>query len=99
MAILSLSLRARSSSRVIMIWDVPYLLDSFRAQNAPLTRPQLDVLVKDLAGDDAEQAGRAMRTLVDAGDAAVAPLREWLAAVEAPDEAKVAQLAKDLGSE
>jgi WD40 repeat protein len=81
----------------VLIWDVPFLRGFKASACVTLTRPQLDDLLKDVTGNDAEKAGKAIWALVDAPTEVLPLIKERLKPVPAPEEKRIARLVKDLG--
>jgi RNA polymerase sigma factor (sigma-70 family) len=87
-----------SMDSTALVWDVTGPAKVPRPARGSLAAGAMDKLWADLAGDDAERAFMAIRSLCDAPGDAVALLQTRLRPVSAPDSKHVAKLITDLDS-
>jgi RNA polymerase sigma factor (sigma-70 family) len=92
------SLLSGSADTTALIWDVTGLRTADRPP-AALKPGEAEALWAALAGEDAEAAWRAIRKLAAAPGASVPLLQKHLRPVPRPDEARLAALIEDLGSD
>jgi WD40 repeat protein len=82
-----------------MTWDVPYLFETLTEKPVSLTAERALELAKELDGNDAIEAKKAMDLLGQAPKEALPALKARLKPVDAPEPAKINQLIKELGSD
>lgn len=84
-----------SEDATVLIWDVARQLETPPAQ---LTAADLNDLMRDLGGDDAERADRAIGTLTARADQSVPFLEKHLKPIPGADPKRLAALIADLDS-
>jgi hypothetical protein len=82
-----------------LIWDVPSLMDSLKVTPRPLPQRALEQLIRDLAAEDMEKAGKAVAALVQMPKEALPLLKERLRPAAIGAERKVDQFIRDLSSD
>ncbi len=82
-----------------LIWDVPYLMQAIKKNESKPSESAFQKLADDLASDDAERAGKAVRTFARWPKEAMPMLTERLRPVPPVDSNKLNQLVRDLNSE
>jgi WD40 repeat protein len=93
------SLAAGGSDKAVFIWDVGRRMKKEKVSSPVLTAEELKRLWKDLAGEDAATAYRAVWTLSANPQQAVPFLTEHLRSATAFDKRRVQQLIADLDSD
>jgi RNA polymerase sigma factor (sigma-70 family) len=83
----------------MLVWDVQGLQRPARAKPAELSPKEREALWAALAGTDASEAYRAIRTLARAGEQAASFLADHLKPATAVDAEKITRLIEDLESE
>jgi len=90
------ALASASDDTTALIWSVPEVLKGGPVHAAVLSERELKSLWADLADPDAGKAYRAIWTMIPAPAQTLPFLTQYLRPVTRPDQARVAQLLKDL---
>jgi RNA polymerase sigma factor (sigma-70 family) len=93
------TLASGSHDASVLVWDVTGMMERGRWGRMLLSGEELDGLWKDLAGEDAAQAQRAVWKLVATPGQAVTLLGDQLRAVPTADRRRIARLIGDLDSD